>query len=114
VVEMAKKYGKDVGQIALKSLVQRGLSVISKSANPVRSASNIQIFDFELSRDDTDLLGTLNCKCKHLLWQQVANHPDYPFKDDMPGTTKQAPPQKFELSKFDSEPRVGISSAGGA
>ena len=69
-VEMAKKYGKDVGQIALKSLVQRGLSVISKSANPVRSASNIQIFDFELSREDiADELGMKKLQIDKLLRQ---------------------------------------------
>ena len=27
---------------------------------------------------------TLNCGWRHLLWAEASDHPDYPFKDELP------------------------------
>ncbi|KAF8385555.1 hypothetical protein PRIPAC_74697, partial [Pristionchus pacificus] len=56
VVELAKKYGKTPAQILIRHLLQRGISVIPKSTNPERVKQNINIFDFELSKDDQQKL----------------------------------------------------------
>lgn len=49
---LAEKYGKDTGQIILRFEVQNGLIVLPKSTNPSRIASNLDIFDFELTSEE--------------------------------------------------------------
>lgn len=49
---LAEKYGKDTGQIILRFEVQDGLIVLPKSTNPSRIASNLDIFDFELTSEE--------------------------------------------------------------
>ena len=52
VTKFAEKYGKTPAQIALRWNVQQGHSVLPKSTNADRIASNIGIFDFEISYED--------------------------------------------------------------
>lgn len=49
---LTEKYGKDTGQIILRFEVQDGLIVLPKSTNPSRIASNLDIFDFELTSEE--------------------------------------------------------------
>merc|ERR1719183_1334912 len=49
---LAKKYGKSSVQIALKWIVSKNIAVVTKSANPAHLAENVDIFDFELSKED--------------------------------------------------------------
>lgn len=49
---LAEIYGKDTGQIILRFEVQDGLIVLPKSTNPSRIASNLDIFDFELTSEE--------------------------------------------------------------
>lgn len=50
--ELAKKYQKNAVQIVLRWNLQRGISVIPKSAKPERVRDNGELFDFEISRED--------------------------------------------------------------
>lgn len=52
VKEIAGKYGKTPRQIALRYLIQKGISVIPKTVHTERMEENISVFDFELSQDD--------------------------------------------------------------
>ncbi|WP_242368257.1 aldo/keto reductase [Lactobacillus intestinalis] len=52
LAEIGEKYGKSVGQVILRWLIQRGIIVIPKSVHDARQKENIDIFDFELSDDD--------------------------------------------------------------
>ena len=52
ITTLAKKYGKNPGQVILRFEVQDGLIVLPKSTNPARIAGNIDIFDFELTDDE--------------------------------------------------------------
>ena len=52
ILEMAKKYGKNSGQIILRFEIQEGFIILPKSTNPERIAGNINIFDFELTEDE--------------------------------------------------------------
>jgi len=49
--EIGSKYGKSVGQTALRFLIQSGVVVIPKSTHKERMMENISVFDFELSED---------------------------------------------------------------
>ena len=48
----AAKYGKSVSQIAIRWNIQRGVTVIPKSADAVRLNENFNMWDFTLSDDD--------------------------------------------------------------
>jgi diketogulonate reductase-like aldo/keto reductase len=60
VHELAVKYNKDAGQIALRYLLQLGYSVTYLTTSENRMVSNTQLFDFELSQGEMDELATFN------------------------------------------------------
>ncbi|CAG9763998.1 unnamed protein product [Ceutorhynchus assimilis] len=87
VNEIALKHNKTPGQILLKHLVEQNVIVIPKSSNSERLKSNISLFDFELTREDTDKLDQLDRGEKgrifnFLFFNGVENHPHYPFKKE--------------------------------
>lgn len=57
---LGTKYGRTPAQIGLRWAVQKDISVIPKSVNPERIASNGNIFDFCIEQEDMDILDTLN------------------------------------------------------
>lgn len=57
---LAEKYGKNAGQIILRFEVQEGFITLPKSTNPTRIASNIEIFDFELTADEMNQIRALD------------------------------------------------------
>lgn len=59
LIEIGKKYGKDVGQVILRWNLQRGNCVIPKSSKPHRIKSNFNVFDFELSKEDIDIINSM-------------------------------------------------------
>lgn len=59
IMNIADKYGKSTGQVILRWLLQRGITVIPKSVHPQRMAENINVFDFELSADDMKTMASL-------------------------------------------------------
>jgi diketogulonate reductase-like aldo/keto reductase len=60
LAEIAKQYGKTVGQIVLRWNVQRGVVVIPKSTHKERIMENINIFDFELTDKDMEKIKGLD------------------------------------------------------
>lgn len=58
--ELAKKYGKDVGQIMLRFEHQEGVIVFPKSVHEARIKSNQEIFDFELTSAEMDAIRALD------------------------------------------------------
>ncbi len=62
LVDLAQKYHKNVGQIILRWLVQRGIVTLTRSHNPQRIKENLQIFDFKLTDEEMDLIKTLDRK----------------------------------------------------
>jgi diketogulonate reductase-like aldo/keto reductase len=60
ILELAKKYGKNAGQIILRFENQEGIIVFPKSLNPERIKSNMEIFDFKLTDSEIDKLRALD------------------------------------------------------
>lgn len=60
VEQLAKKYGKNAGQVILRFEVQEGFIILPKSTNPERIKGNIDIFDFELTADEMDQMRVLD------------------------------------------------------
>lgn len=57
---LAKKYNKSEVQIVLRWNLQKGVVTIPKSVRKERIISNAQIFDFELSEEDVQLIDGLD------------------------------------------------------
>lgn len=62
LAEIGSKYGKTVGQVVLRWLMQRGIVALAKSVHPERMAENIDIFDFELTDSDMATIQSLDKK----------------------------------------------------
>lgn len=60
LVPIGQKYNKTSAQIALKYLVQNGISVIPKTVNKDRMIQNIDLFDFELTHDELKQIRALD------------------------------------------------------
>ena len=69
--EIGSKYGKTAAQVALRFLVQRGISVIPKSRHPERLEENMNIFDFNLSDEDISLIKTLDRDDTFFSWTKA-------------------------------------------
>jgi 2,5-diketo-D-gluconate reductase A len=59
VAEAARKHGKTPAQVVLRWHLQLGNVVIPKSATPSRIRENIDVFGFDLDKDDLAALATL-------------------------------------------------------
>ncbi|KAJ5105993.1 Aldo/keto reductase subgroup [Penicillium alfredii] len=55
---IGKKYGKSPAQVLIRWSLQMGFVPLPKSATPQRIRENIDVFDFELSAEDMELLDT--------------------------------------------------------
>ncbi|MHA7117479.1 aldo/keto reductase [Aerococcus viridans] len=62
LAEIGRQYGKSIGQVVLRWLIQRGIVGLAKSVRPERMAENIDIFDFELSSEDVEKITALDMK----------------------------------------------------
>ena len=58
--QIGAKYGKTVGQVALRYLTQNGIAVIPKSVHRDRMEQNLQSLDFTLTQEDLSQIGHLN------------------------------------------------------
>lgn len=58
--KIGNKYGKSVAQVIIRWLVEQDIIVLAKSVKPERMAQNLNVFDFELTKDDKAQIATLN------------------------------------------------------
>lgn len=58
--DIGKKYNKSIGQVILRWLVQRGIVPLAKTVRNERMEENINIFDFELSQEDMNIIAQMN------------------------------------------------------
>ena len=59
LAEVAAKYNKLPSQIGLRWLLQKQIIPLSKSLNPDRMASNLQLYDFEITEEDMKVLDSI-------------------------------------------------------
>ena len=57
--DLASKYNKTIAQVVLRWDLQKGVNTIPKSSKPERIKANANLFDFELSDEDVQLLDSL-------------------------------------------------------
>ncbi len=59
---IGSKYGKSIAQVVLRWLTQRGIVAIPKSVRKERMEENFNVFDFELTDEDIQLIQALDKK----------------------------------------------------
>lgn len=59
IIDIAKKYNKTPDQIILRWNIESGISVIPKSVNKNRIEENINVFDFNLDKNDMERINSL-------------------------------------------------------
>lgn len=60
LIDIAKSHNKTVAQVVLRWLIQRGIVPIVKSSNLNRMKENIDVFDFELSSEEMQMIFALD------------------------------------------------------
>ena len=60
LVEIGEKYGKSAPQVIVRWLYQREIVPIVRSGNPIHQKDNLNIFDFELTKDEMDKIFALD------------------------------------------------------
>ncbi|XP_046599870.1 aldo-keto reductase family 1 member B1 isoform X2 [Neodiprion lecontei] len=81
ITSIAKKYKKSPAQVVLRYQVQRGHIVIPKSVNKSRIQENFNIFNFELSKEDIELINSFDCGGRICALRECNESPYYPFKN---------------------------------
>lgn len=74
LLQISAKHDRTPAQILIRWSIQRGTVVIPKSITPERIKDNINVFDFELSKAEMDLLGMLDRKhrfCDPYEWWKI-------------------------------------------
>ncbi|XP_060229025.1 estradiol 17 beta-dehydrogenase 5-like isoform X3 [Meriones unguiculatus] len=79
---MAKKYKRTPALIALRYQLQRGVVVLAKSFTEQRIKENMQVFEFQLTPEDMNVLDGLNKNIRYIAASDVKGHPDFPFGDE--------------------------------
>ena len=70
LAEMAERYKRTIAQIILRWNIQMGVVTIPKSTHPERILENMQIFDFEISREDMRAICSLDNN------ERIGHNPD--------------------------------------
>jgi 2,5-diketo-D-gluconate reductase A len=59
LIAIGEKYGKSIGQVVLRWLVQRNIVALAKSVRRERMVENLNVFDFTLDEDDMGSIAML-------------------------------------------------------
>jgi aldehyde reductase len=81
VKQLADKYKKTAAQILIRFQIQRGVIVIPKSSNPIRQKENFDVWDFKLSKEEINLLESLNKNLRYVLFTPAMHLKEYPFNE---------------------------------
>ncbi|KAJ5735660.1 aldo-keto reductase [Penicillium malachiteum] len=73
LVEVSKKYNKTTQQVLIRYALQKGWVPLPKSDDPERIAANADVFDFNLSGEDMDVLNSLDQGAEGAIVEAVVN-----------------------------------------
>lgn len=79
---IASRLGKTVAQVLIRYQLDRGNIVIPKSVTKSRIASNFDVFDFKLSKEDLDLIDSFDCNGRMVPMTASLGHKLHPFEND--------------------------------
>lgn len=68
---IALKYGKSIAQIILRWNIDRGCYPLPKTKNPRRLLENFNLFDFELEKEEIDIISSLNYDAQILVESKI-------------------------------------------
>ncbi|XP_046368340.1 1,5-anhydro-D-fructose reductase-like isoform X2 [Haliotis rufescens] len=77
--ELGKKYGKTVAQVVLRWGLQRDTIVIPKSVTPSRIKENFQVFDFQLTEEEMNVVSALDRNFRACAFDVTSKSQYYPF-----------------------------------
>ena len=60
LAQIGKKYNKSIAQVILRWQLQRGIVVIPKSSNLQHIKENFEVFDFQLSEEDMNIIAGMD------------------------------------------------------
>ena len=60
LTEIGSRYGKSVGQVILRWLIQRGIVPLAKTVRKERMQENLNIFDFSLTAEEMQLIASMD------------------------------------------------------
>ncbi len=60
LINLSGKYSKTITQVVLRWHIQNGVVTIPKSSNEGRIKENFEVFDFEIAKEDMELIDSLN------------------------------------------------------
>ena len=66
--KIGKKYNKTNAQVILRWHIQKGYIIFPKSTNPVHISENINIFDFNLTKEEINEIDNLDKQKLYLFW----------------------------------------------
>lgn len=73
LVDVAEKYGKPTQQILIRYALQKGWVPLPKTDAPERIVSNADVFGFDLSTEDMNLLDSLDQGSAGAIVEAVSN-----------------------------------------
>ncbi|XP_063543638.1 aldo-keto reductase family 1 member B1-like isoform X2 [Cydia strobilella] len=79
---IADRLGKTPAQVLIRYQIDRGVIVIPKSVTKSRIASNFDVFDFKLSKEDLDLINSFNVDGRFVPMTASLGHKYHPFEND--------------------------------
>jgi aldehyde reductase len=79
VAEIGAKYSKTPAQVVLRYLVQLGAIPIPKSSNAERIKQNIDIFDFELTAEELQVMDSFHTGQRSVAAPNDVGHKHFPF-----------------------------------
>ena len=76
IQKLAARYGKNAGQICIRFEVQEGIITLPKSTNPDRIRTNLDVFDFEFTKEEINELRAMDTG-------KASHNPDAPGIEQM-------------------------------